>query len=286
MKFKKYIPYILWTLLGFAVILSVAFVNVKQNDVKCNAVQIDIADDAGNYFIENNDVLELLNSKGKQPLGKPINEINTALLETIINTNPFVANAEVFSTLNGKLNIRVKQRTPIIRIINTEGENFYIDDEGYLMPVSDKYTPNVIVASGVINERYTRRRIKEQAFIANDTANKKLIIEQLYAIAEYLQRDSVANALFTQVYVNENNEIELISRIGDQNILIGDAGDLEKKIEKLLVFYRKGLNKTGWTQYSTINLEFENQVVCTKKGVVKSTLPVAVRDSVKREIIN
>src|SRR5205085_2612165 len=168
---------------------------------KCSAVIISIEGDDGNYFIENNDIEELLNSKGKQPLGKAMNVINTAMLETLINTNPFVANTEVFSTLDGKLHINVTQRNPVIRIINTEGENYYIDDEGYLMPVSEKYSPNVIVASGLINERYTRRKVDEKFFVSNDTVNKKLIMEQLFSIAQYMQRDSVANALFTQIYI-------------------------------------------------------------------------------------
>lgn len=269
MKVKKYIPYLLWSLLGCAVIASVAFVSVKQSDVVCNAIEISISDDNGNYFIENTDVLQMLNSKGKQPVGKPLHEINTALLETIINSNPYVANAEVFSTVDGKLHINIKQRNPVLRIINSEGENFYVDENAYLMPVSDKYTPDVIVANGNINERYTRRKIDEKVFVTNDTANKKLIIEQLFSIAKFLQHDSLANDLFTQIYVNENSELELIPRIGDQKILIGDAGDFNKKIEKLLVFYKKGLNKTGWTQYCTINLKYENQVVCTKKGASK-----------------
>ncbi len=270
MKLKKIIPYVAWSILMIAVLISVAFVSARQETVKCNAVLIQVEESNGNYFIENNDVEELLNSKGKQPLGKPMNEINTALLETIINSNPFVANAEVFSTLDGKLHINVKQRNPLIRIINTSGESFYIDEEGYLMPVSDKYTPNVIVASGNINEQYTRRRISNAVIIPGDTSNSRMILEQLLVIAKFLQKDTVSNALFTQVFVNENNELELIPRIGDQRIIIADAGNLEKKISKLLLFYREGLNNTGWTPYSIINLKFEGQVVCTKKGMQPS----------------
>ena len=206
MKFKKYIPYVLWSLLGCAVLISVAFVSTKQSGVRCTSIKISIDGDDGNYFIENKDVLELLNTKDKQPVGKPLNEINTALLENIINSNPYVANAEVFSTLDGLLHINIKQRNPI---------------------------------------------------------------------AKYLQTDSVANALFTQIYVNENNEIELVPRIGDHLILIGDAANFKKKVDMLLVLYRKGLNKTGWTQYSSINLKFENQVICTKKSKQKAASTAA-----------
>lgn len=274
MKFKKYIPFVLWSLLGCAVLISVAFVSVKQSEVYCTSLAISIDDDNGNYFIENEDVLQLLNSKDKQPVGKRLDEINTALLENIINSNPYVANAEVFSTVDGKLHINIKQRNPIIQILNSEGESFYIDDDAYLMPVSENYTPDVIVANGNINSRYTRRKIESMEFVPNDSINKSFILEQLFSIAKYLQTDSIANALFTQIYVTDKNELELVPRFGDHIVVIGDAGDFKKKVEMLLVLYRKGLNKKGWTQYSSINLKFENQVVCTKKtNEVKVDLP-------------
>jgi cell division protein FtsQ len=48
--------------------------------------------------------------------------------------------------------------------------------------------------------------------------------------------------------------------------VFGDAKDFEEKFEKLKTFYTEGLNKTdGWNKYSTINIKYKNQVVCTKK---------------------
>lgn len=276
MKLNKYIPYVLWSLLGCAVLISLAFVSTKQRGVTCTKLSISIDGDNGNYFIENNDVIQLLNDKDKQPVGKLLNEINTALLENIINSNPYVANAEVFSTLDGVLHITIRQRNPIIQILNNAGESYYIDEDAYLMPISENYTPDVIVASGQITEPYTRKKINSISFNPSDSVNKYLVPEQLFSIAKYLQTDSVANALFTQIYVNENNEIELVPRIGDHIILIGDAANFKKKVDMLLMLYRKGLNKTGWTQYSSINLKFNNQVICTRKNKQNASTKVAI----------
>ena len=68
-----------------------------------------------------------------------------------------------------------------------------------------------------------------------------------------------------QIYVDEKNNVELIPRVGNHNIILGDASDLENKLEKLMIFYKKGLSKTGWNEYSTINLKYKNQIVCTKR---------------------
>ena len=120
-------------------------------------------------------------------------------------------------------------------------------------------------------------------FTTGDTANKKRVAEQVYAIAKFIQNDTVLNPLIEQIYINNENEIELVPRIGDQIILLGDAGNLENKFNKLLTFYRKGLNKIGWTAYSKINLKYENQVVVMKKG---SETVVNVNNNVASENVS
>jgi cell division protein FtsQ len=64
--------------------------------------------------------------------------------------------------------------------------------------------------------------------------------------------------------VNEHQELELIPRVGNHRVLLGDTIDLQDKFRRLMIFYKEGLSKTGWNNYSVINLKFRNQVVCTK----------------------
>jgi cell division protein FtsQ len=67
-------------------------------------------------------------------------------------------------------------------------------------------------------------------------------------------------------HLNNEKEFELYPAVGNQKILFGKATDIAEKFEKLKIFYNEGLNKTdNWNKYSTINLKYKNQVVCTKK---------------------
>ncbi|MCC7233328.1 MAG: cell division protein FtsQ, partial [Bacteroidia bacterium] len=90
-------------------------------------------------------------------------------------------------------------------------------------------------------------------------------LERVFRVADFLQNHPFWEAQIEQIYVNEKGELELIPRVGSHSVLIGEGKDLEKKFENLFLFYKEGLNKTGWNQYSIINLKYENQVVCTKK---------------------
>lgn len=271
-KFKK--PNLNWRKIGVvsawvvsivALGITLGFVGKGKNAVKCTGVVINISDENGNEFITKNDVLDLLNSRGKQPVGKHMNDINTAVLEKLVNTNPFVANAEVYSTIDGTVNIDIRQRNPIVRIINNKDEHFYIDEEGNYMPVSSNYTAQVMVINGNISDTYTDRKVKIlSADDGNDTVSVKPLMTGLFQLAQFINNDPFWNAQLEQVYVNENSEIELIPRLGNHRIIFGDATALEAKFRKLMIFYKQGLNKTGWNDYSVINLKFNNQVVCTK----------------------
>ena len=57
----------------------------------------------------------------------------------------------------------------------------------------------------------------------------------------------------------------MIPRVGNHSVIIGDDSFLDDKFSKLFIFYREGLNKKGWNNYSSINLKYKDQVVCTKK---------------------
>jgi len=68
-----------------------------------------------------------------------------------------------------------------------------------------------------------------------------------------------------QIYVTKNREYEFVPKVGRHIIIFGGIENMNEKFKKLLVFYHQGINNAGWNTYKSINLKFENQVVCSKK---------------------
>ena len=66
-------------------------------------------------------------------------------------------------------------------------------------------------------------------------------------------------AQIEQIAVNKLLEFELVPKVGNHKIVFGGIENLEGKFEKLMIFYKKGLSKTGWNEYSEINLKYKNQ---------------------------
>jgi len=262
-KFRKILRITLAVLGCMGLLVIMGFVGNNRKTRKCKSISIFI-EDAGNYFVDESDIMDMLSNKGKKLTGTPMQDINTGMLEKIINTNPFVDNAEVFSTIDGTVNISVRQRKPVLRVMNTKGEDFYVDEKGVFMPVSEKFTAPVVVANGYIFNTYSEKKIYLNAG-APDTATTRPMLEQLYLLAITMEKDTFWNAQAEQIYVNEWQEIEMIPRLGNHRIILGDASEINEKLNRLMIFYKQGLNKIGWNTYRTINLKFKNQVVCSKK---------------------
>ena len=265
-KIKKGILYAGLVLASVTVLALLGFVNKNQKAVPCTGIEVFIDPGSGLDFIDREEVLSIVNSRKLK--GQPVGSINISMLEKRLMTNNYVERAEVYSTVDGKLQIHVLQRNPLVRIINMNDEHFYIDRNGKFMPVSDRYSTPVIVASGHIYDSYTLMQLPQYA-VPSSTDSLLVsmpVINQVYEVARFIEADTFWNAQTEQIYVNEARELEIIPRIGSHRIILGSAEDLEEKFRRLYIFYTEGLTKTGWNNYSVINLKFRNQVVCTKSN--------------------
>lgn len=255
-----------WTLLVVVFLVSVGFTDSQMKSMACTGVEAVIGDSGGHRFVDASSVTELMIDKAAGVEGKRMDAINMAVLENTILSNPFVASARVFSTIDGKLHAEVVQRDPVVRVINYKGESFYMDNTGTYMPLSDKYTARVPVANGYIYNREAERNIRNYSEEElKDTSVSVSRAYQVFVVAKYIQRNEFWNSQIEQIYMNLNGDMELIPRVGDHTIVFGDYRNLEAKFDKLYLFYKEGLSKTGWNKYTTINLKYQDQVVCTKR---------------------
>lgn len=248
---------ILFVMLGSAISAS--------NQSRMLDVKVDLRFGEHNFFIKDVEVREVVNDLGYLEEFTPMVEIDPQRIERTLENNPYIQDAEVYDEINGVLHVDVKVRQPVLRVFNTRGNSVYIDEQGKLMPLSDVYTARTPVANGFLAMDLTKlvgHNIKD---LCDSLDQPELyIVKDLFEVVNYCRKDPFWKAQFNQFYVNADREIEIIPRVGDHIILLGAADDMDKKLQKLALFYERGLNKTGWNEYKTINLKYASQVVCTK----------------------
>jgi len=254
-----------WVSLFAYLIVVLSLISANRKEIICKKIVVSVNDDTQNYFVEEADVMKLLNNKKVSLIGALIDTINTNKLEEVLSVHSAIKEANVYRNLDGDLHIRIEQRNPIVRVINRNGESFYIDDEGALMPLSTKYAAHVLVANGNIKDSYAKNYTLNLSQ-KNDTAveNSHPLLVDLYQLADYIYRDEFWNAQIEQIYVN-GQEFELVPRVGTHIIELGTLENYKNKFRNLRLLYEQGLPKAGWNKYKTINLKYNNQVICTKR---------------------
>ena len=259
---KKVRNIIIWSLTGIYLILTLIFVSSRYNKIQCNDIKVEILDSATNRLVQKDDVIRLIYEYSEgDVIGYSFKNINIEILETKLNNHPYFEHAEVFKTIKGILEIKITQRTPIIRVFTNSNQSFYIDKKGYIMPVSVNYTSYEIIATGNIKESFNLDSIKKLNNI-NEFKEKNPILFDLYILAKYIKNDPFYLSQVVQIVVNDENEFEIIPRVGEQIIYFGTIENYEQKFINLKEFYKNGINKTGWNKYKSINLKYKNQIVC------------------------
>ena len=255
---KRILNITLW-MAGLAVLsVLVSFIESEHRKITCKDLVVSIDYGEAEPLISPEELNKIVYTAFDSLVGKRLSDINSVDIENHVNSIQFIESAEVYSTITGTMKIKVLQRNPILRVINANNQDYYIDRTGRLVPVKTGRSTRVLVASGHIPEKYS------------DTLDvsgpvQSALLHDLYTLSNYIREDDFLRAQIEQIYVTREKEFEMVPKVGRHLILFGDRTDMESKFTKLKVFYEQGMKKAGWDKYSKINLKFKDQVVCEKK---------------------
>lgn len=245
-------------------VLALGFVERTTDGTPVSDLSVDVQGAEGVHFIDERAVRNEVMASGTPVMGTPLGELGIRGIEERLRNIPCVAGAEVYHTLEGTLHVDVRQREPVVRVINSDGTSYYIDTDGWTMPMDPDHTARVLVVTGWLNEPGAVNGVR--SVYESDSVQRHSRSDDIHRLALFIRRDPLWNALIDQVVVNAEGGFELIPRVGGQRILLGDGTALEQRFEKLRLFYREGMPKAGWRRYSRIDLRFAGQIVCTERN--------------------
>jgi len=264
-KFLRILEIAAWVILSAGLLVLLGFSYVEHDSVVCKQYSINIDYGNADVLVTNADIYNIVKHSGHLLRGEPVGYINAEKIESNLCRQPYVASANVFVTIDGNTEINVIQRQPILRIFNQKGESFYLDGTGHLLPLNPEFSARVLIANGYIQESFSKTvNYLQDSIRVNDSLQFNSVMNKLFILSTYIMKDPFLKALIEEVYVEKNGEFELIPKFGDQLILLGNTENIKDKFDRLILFYRQGLNVTGWNRYNVINIKYKNQVVCSK----------------------
>lgn len=250
---KKRLIQAVWILAGIGTIVLMGAAMQHKNRKKCTDIKIEISGIEEHMFIDEKDVLDLIQSKGKVT-GIAVAALDLRTMETSLETNPWVRNAEMYIDNQQVLQVLIEERQPVARVFTIQGGSFYLDSSGMRLPLSEKLSARVPMFTGFPSDKVKLSK------------PDSVLLKDIVKIGVFVLADSFWMAQVAQVDIEPGRQYELIPVVGDHVVSIGNADDLDAKFNRLYTFYKQAWLQKGIHYYERLNVQFDKQVVAVKRG--------------------
>ncbi len=225
----------------FAMIFLYSFSSNRNSVRKINKIDIQF-DSKENMFLTHQMVNNLLiqNLGDASRIQKDKVDLNT--LENTLNHHEMIEKAEVFSTIDGFLNTRITQKTPILRVIS-DNDSYYLDKKGDRISLSTNFSARVPLVVGEIS----KEKRKPYLNLFNE-----------------INKDDFLSKNITGAQIMPSGNVVLTNRSFDYKIAFGKPINVQKKLRNYKAFFHHAIKDTLIKEYKEINLMFTQQVVCKK----------------------
>ena len=229
----------------------IAFTERKQGGSICNDIIIELDNLQENHFLDEADLMKLVENSGQVIKGTSIERINLKEIESKLKYDKHILDAQLYGDLKGNLVVNVEMRRPIARIVQQDAPDAYIAEDGVIMPVSEKFTARVPLLSGALMKK----------LLESEDLKKTEEGTNILAMIQFINADRFWKAQVAQMDIANDGRITIYPQVTGQRVEFGKAENIEGKFEKLMIFYKKILPQRGWTKYERVNLEYEGQVI-------------------------
>jgi cell division protein FtsQ len=246
---------VLWVILVGTVAVLAGFARADRSEQRCWRLDIDVEHLSGLYFIDDASVREHILNLGDPIVGSRLDSLHTDEIRSALKRLPSVKEATVYTTVDGRLQVDVTQRSPLFRVWNNKNESYYVDCEGKRMPLSKQYTARVPVLTGNISTPFAPGA-------ASEAEENKL--NEAFALFSFIEADPFWAAQTEHIYINDEGDFVMIPRVGHCEIVLGDTTNLNAKFKRLKIFLHEISHSNNLNKYKRVNVKYRDQVVCER----------------------
>ena len=228
----------------------------KQRLKTCEGIKVEYTDDY--RFVTPEDIESYLRSDYGAYMGQRLDSVNLRKIEDILDSKSAVLKAEAYTTPDGYLNIKLRQREPVVRF--QKGEmGFYADERGFLFPLQSNYTSRVPIIDGDVPLGVTSGYKGEPK-----TESEKAWLEETIRMVGFIKASRTWSENISQMTVSANGDIVMVPRVGKEKFIFGGPDNAEDKFERIGKYYSAIVPEKGEGYYSTVNVKYDGQIVCRR----------------------
>jgi cell division protein FtsQ len=268
---KRILITTVWSLVAAGAVVLLIAATRQQNEKVCSDVVVRVKSVDGVQYISEKNILNTISGGAPEQLkGQLIKTFDINQLEQLLEKNLWIRNAELFFDNKDVLHVDITERQPVARVFAVSGETFYVDDMGEQLPTTNDQIARVPVFTSFPT-------------ITKPLVNKdSVLLQQVKEVGAYLLKHNFWMAQVEQVNIN-NYEMELIPKLGNHIIQFGEGTNVDAKFNRLLLFYKQIMNKTGWNYYSSLDVRYDKQLVAVRRDSASlfKSFALATKDSIR-----
>lgn len=257
---KKVLKYVLIGICGalIAAVLVISFLAGKESrkGLVCKGLEVVILDSLENSFVSKADVRKYLDKEYGRYVGETLDSIDLVKIEKIIDGRSAVKKSQAYVTKDSILRVEVTQRKPVVRFQKKDG-GFYADAEGYIFPLQVNYASHVQIIDGDIplaaNSGYKG---------AIENPREKEWFMDVMNVVNFIDGSKVWKGKIVQIHVEQNGEIVLVPRKGNEVFRFGQPKEIAEKFGKMEMYYSHIVPEKGAGTYRSVDVRYRDQIVC------------------------
>jgi cell division protein FtsQ len=268
---KRILITTVWSLVAAGAVVLLIAATRQQNAKVCSDVVVRVKGVDGVQYISEKNILNTISGGAPETMkGQLIKTFDLNQLEQLLEKNLWIRNAELFFDNKDVLHVDITERQPVARVFAVSGETFYLDDMGEQLPTTNDQIARVPV--------FTSFPTITKPLVSKDS----VLLQQVKEVGTYLLKHNFWMAQVEQVNIN-NYELELIPKLGNHIIQFGEGTNVDAKFNRLLLFYKQIMNKTGWNYYSSLDVRYDKQLVAVRRDSASlfKSFALASKDSIR-----
>lgn len=212
----------------------------KEQARMCSDMRV-VVDSALYTFVSGSEIDAYLDKHNQNPRGKMFGAIDLARMEQCLLQHPAVGRAVCYLTSSGVVWVEVEQRKPMFRVMGEQ--SYFVDESRKRMPLFANNAVYVPIVTGAVTPEN---------------------LDEICNFVEYLRGDEFWNGQVTQIHISPQGELELTTRVGNHQLLLGPIAHYEKRLKKMKRLYESAFEVVDWNRYKKFDLRYKNQVIGVK----------------------
>jgi cell division protein FtsQ len=256
---KKILSIVLWVATAAALVWL--FVYAREDYLHTPLKAINLIPETDTGFVSKSALYKEIESFCKEfGRSKEIKAVDMIAVQEVMKNNAWIESSTSYIDLDGVLNVSFKEYEPWFRVFGKDGHSVYVTRKGIVIPSSRIYTPYVLVASGNFE-----LRSDSTTYQLCDTLDSDRNLLNALHWCEAIERNNFVSHGIGQLYCNKRNQFELTVKGFDGRVIVGDTCDAADKLWRLESFMKQRIDSPETKTLKSINLNYKNQIVCTKR---------------------